>query len=169
MFSGQRIYVLGPLQLSYARPLREPLYVLYRPFTRGSTRIPRQIDSFEIPTLDKREEIRSKASNQDGGLDLDSHLHVLFLSCPRDIGGCHERLLAVNEQAFGVEIRSHRGSHLEPPRVITRTARALKIPAPCSAWREQLPSATSLDRSTRSICGDTATSCSATLCICGPT
>jgi hypothetical protein len=32
-----------------------------------------------------------------------------------------------------------------------------------------LPSATSLEGTTRSISGDTATSCSATLCICGPT
>src|SRR4029434_4868619 len=44
------------------------------------------------------------------------------------------------------------------------TARALKSPPPCSVWPERLPSATSLDRSTRSISGDTATSCSATLC-----
>jgi hypothetical protein len=50
-----------------------------------------------------------------------------------------------------------------------RTARALRIQPPCSVWREQLPSATSLERSTRSISGDTATSCSAKLCICGPT
>ena len=58
-----------------------------------------------------------------------------------------------------------------PDRPTTRASRldrrALKIPPPCSVWREQLPSATSLDRSTRSICGDTAISCSATLCICG--
>ena len=52
---------------------------------------------------------------------------------------------------------------------IGSTARALRIQPPCSVWREQLPSATSLERSTRSISGDTATSCSATLCICGPT
>ena len=44
-----------------------------------------------------------------------------------------------------------------------------EIQPPCSVWREQLPSATSLERSTRSISGDTATSCSAKLCICGPT
>src|SRR5436309_1746598 len=40
-------------------------------YAYGSATICWQIDSLEIPTLNQREEIRSKASNQDGGLDLD--------------------------------------------------------------------------------------------------
>src|SRR6516162_1582678 len=87
-----------------------------------------QIDSLKIPTLNQGEEIRSKASDQDGGADLDSHFDVLFLGRHCEISGCHERLLAVDKQAFGMEVRSHRGCHLESPRVIVHIWKSLAGP-----------------------------------------
>ena len=111
-----------------SKPIPKALYTLYRSLTYGSARICWQTDSLKIPTLNQGEEIRSKASDQDGGADLDSHFDVLFLGRHCEISGCHERLLAVDKQAFGMEVRSHRGCHLESPRVIVHIWKSLAGP-----------------------------------------
>jgi hypothetical protein len=58
-------------------------------------------DSLEIAPLDKRKAIISKASNQDGNLDLDSHLHVLFLRRHCKIGRSRSASLPSTSRHFG--------------------------------------------------------------------
>jgi hypothetical protein len=120
-----------PLGLSAFSGLRREQIIrvrLARSFTHSSVRVCRQTDSLEIPTLDQGEEIRSTASDQDGGLDLDAHLHVLSLGSHSEIADVAS---APHRQQAGIWDGSPISSRLPsgvPSRVIVQIRKSLAGP-----------------------------------------